>query len=458
MPLKIKNRRLFRLRMKHKPKREYFTLLIPCVIAVLIFSFGLYSGVSISKTAGGKTSGESEDDRLKRYEELLKLLEEQEAGGGTTTNSTSGIGVGVGSKTEPKSGSWLSQVPIEYLAVGCTLIALTAYAADVTVQRRRMGKHEEDFANFLFELSELIRGGIDPIKSMISLSERDMGSITKKLRVAAQQTRLGFTFEQAMMNLGESLKSDLIKRYSELVVQASYSGGAVSSLIQRASLDMRTFLSIQKEKDSGLKQYIYILYFAQIILIAICVTMVIQFLPSLQQLSVLGSTGGGFFGGSDLANVTVESDMLYLLLISGFLGGLVIGKVSEGQLKLGLKHSLVLLVITLVAWQFTVVAPVSADNYNVTVVSYDKSGVAGLPMKNPLAVKVTGQDGKPASGVLVSFSATGDTRFSPSSLVTDALGTAKTTVILGSSVGVVEITITAGSNSTTITVVARDYF
>lgn len=457
MPLNIRNKRLFRLRMKYKPRREYFTLLIPCVIAALIFSFGLYSGVSITKTAGSQVSGESDDDRIKRYEELLKLLEEIEAGEAATANSSSGVGVGAGSRN-PQSGSWFSQVSIEYLAVGCTLIALTAYAADVTIQRRRMGKYEEDFANFLFELSELIRGGIDPIKSMISLSERDMGSITKKLRVAAQQTKLGFTFEHAMMNLGESLKSDLIKKYSELVVQASYSGGAVSSLIQRASLDMRTFLSIQKEKDSGLKQYIYILYFAQVILIATCVVMVIQFLPSLQQISILGRSGGGFFGDSDIANVTVESNMLYLLLISGFLGGLVIGKVSEGQLKLGLKHSLVLLVLTILAWQFTVVAPVSADNYNVTVVSYDRVGIAGLPMKNQLVVKVTNPDGKPAPGVLVSYSSSVDTRFSPSSIVTDSLGMAKTTVILGKTVGVIEITITAGSNSTTISLIAKDYY
>ncbi len=78
---------------------------------------------------------------------------------------------------------------------------------------------------------------------------------------------IGFTFEQALHNLGDSLESDLSKRYIDLVIQASYSGGSVSNLIQQAAIDMGNFLTIDKEKRSGLARYTIVLYTGQVVLI-----------------------------------------------------------------------------------------------------------------------------------------------------------------------------------------------
>ncbi|HUK75082.1 MAG TPA: hypothetical protein VLU99_04755, partial [Nitrososphaerales archaeon] len=257
--------------------------------------------------------------------------------------------------------------------------------------------------------------------------------------------------------------SPLIDKYVDLVVQASYSGGSVANLIQRASTDMSTFLSIEKEKRAGLSQYMVILYAAQVILIALSAIMVVQFLPDLKSIASLGSTSfsGSILGQSDIGSVDLERDLYFLVVINGFMGGLVIGKISEGKIKYGLKHGLILMLIGFLAWTLFVIPQSSGASvtYNVNIVSFDHQGLAGLPLKDPVLVNVTDSKGQPMATVAVVFSITGPgggagAKLDPSSADTDSNGQASTQVTLGNSGGSYTLTASVGNNSTSVVIQA----
>jgi flagellar protein FlaJ len=318
------------------------------------------------------------------------------------------------------------------------VIALAPYVYDTTKKKALIARREKDFAAFLFELSELVRGGIDPIRAITLLSERDLGSLTNSVKIVAKQVVLGYSFEQAMRNLEKLLESKLIGNYMDLVVQASYSGGSVSDLIRKASLDMNTFLQLEKEKNAGLKQYTVILYTAQVILIGVAVILLVQFWPGLQGLSFQGGGGDiGFLAKADIADVTVERNMFYLVVINGLLGGLVIGKISEGSIKHGLKHSLLIMLIGVVAWA-VMVTPAGEEDVTVSVVSYDKEGLAGLPMRNPLVLNVTNIDGEPKASASFEFTISGPgdgARVIPDQINANRDGIAKVRIVLGDEPG-----------------------
>jgi len=63
-------------------------------------------------------------------------------------------------------------------------------------------------------------------------------------------------------------------------------------------------------------------------------------LGALQQFGMAGAIAG-MFGGVQI-NQTI---FLHMALIQGFFAGLAIGKMSEGTIKAGLKHSLILVFI-----------------------------------------------------------------------------------------------------------------
>ena len=127
------------------------------------------------------------------------------------------------------------------------------------------------------------------------------------------------------------------------------------NLIQNAAIDMGTFLTIEKEKKSGLSQYTVVLYMGQVVLIVLAAIMVVQFIPQIVEITKISSAGlSGFLGTSDIANVTIERNLFLLVYLNGLFGGLVIGKISEGKIKGGLKHSLILMIIALLAWDIYV--------------------------------------------------------------------------------------------------------
>jgi archaeal flagellar protein FlaJ len=449
MRLSALQRFRIRLRLRYKFKREVFTLVIPCIIAIILVVFAVRFGfVQTSAFGSGLQSVNANATNANNLRQIEIQLSEAN-GKQVTINPLQG-----GNPNQAKEN-------LDFVLVGAPVIALLWYTIDVTLRERRARKYQEDFAAFLFELSELVRGGIDPVRSFRTLAEENVGSISTFVKTAAKQMEIGYSFEEAMRNLGKLIDNDLVSKYIDLVVQASYSGGSVSGLIQRAAADLNAFIAIDKEKRAGLQQYTLILYTGQVVLIALAAILVIQFLPSLSAISQIGSAGlGGFLGTSDIGSVTVERDMFYLVLINGFLGGLVIGKLAEGKLKYGLKHSVALILIALIAWTFFVTPLVStSQQYNVTLVQYDLTGTAGLSLKDPLIVVITNTQGNPVNNTFVSFSITSPSNgvgasVNPTSASTDVNGTAQTVITIGDTSGTYTVYVTVGATVVPIPIVA----
>ncbi len=325
----------------------------------------------------------------------------------------------------------------------CILIALAPYSFYVTIAERKKFRYEKEFADFLFELSELVRGGIDPLRAIKVLSERELGSITKFVKIAAKQTELGFSFETAMRNLANLLKSSLIANYAELVVQASYTGGSISSLIQKASMDMKTIIAIEEEKRAGLRQYMVILYFAHFILLAICLTIVTQFLPGLIQVGSFGiSTPLGLISQADLNFSKVSESLIHLIVLNAFFGGLMVGKISSGSIRQGLKHSLILVVASYVAWNSFALAGEEVG-FEIEVVSKPEYLYIGLPAE--VTIKVVDMNGKPIKDKAVVFSINKG-KVIPETALTDSSGLCSTKVIAeGEEEGFYEINVKVGN-------------
>ena len=72
-----------------------------------------------------------------------------------------------------------------------------------------------------------------------------------------------------------------------------------------------------------------------------------KILPIVSDLS--GTSSGLDLGGASGVSVDVNfaRPLFVVLLVQSFFAGLVIGKISEGSVKNGVKHSFILIVITL---------------------------------------------------------------------------------------------------------------
>lgn len=428
-----------KFRLRHNIRREYFTIGIPVLVAVVMVAALVLTGM----TSSGSGAGDSDvaDERAAAYEELVRQLEAEERG--ETLSAETPVPESEAEVPEP--------IPLDQVVIIATLIGMTPYAIDVTFLKHRRKKQEELYTEFLFKLSELMRGGLDPIKSVKELSKTDMGILNRHVRLAANLMGFGASFEDAMRKMTESLKSELIRRYTDLVIQASYSGASVSDLILKASEDMRSILEIEREKEGNLSQYVMIFYFAQGIIVFIAYTMNSSLLPYFSQ---LGSST--FLGENKIANIDFSTGFFHLIIVNSFFGGLIIGKIAEGDIKYGLKHCVILVTACYIASLFLILpVPVSetgGDAVIEIVSGYDQEGLAGLPLKDPIVIGVTDLEGNPVvhERVDVSVSHGGTAE----ETMTNLEGIAQIVVTMGPEEATQTVTITCRGVSETVTIAA----
>jgi flagellar protein FlaJ len=199
-----------RIRILYNPPREYFTIGIPVFVAILLVVGAFFAGYTFM---GTEKAVQGDSDKLKAYQELMAQMNAEDGSSAVTESPKADT-----AKEKPKMG-------LDEIFVFAVLIAIAPYAIDITLQKRNTRRKEELYTEFLFKLSELMRGGLDPIKSVKELSKTDLGILTPHVRIASTAMLYGKSFEESMKSMAKSLHSELVTRYTTLVVQASYSGG-----------------------------------------------------------------------------------------------------------------------------------------------------------------------------------------------------------------------------------------
>jgi hypothetical protein len=244
----------------------------------------------------------------------------------------------------------------EYVFIVAFFIGLTAFAIDSRREKIIIRARERAFAQFLFEMADAMRGGIDPAKSVIELSKSTSNILSKPLRIAADQIRLGRSFDSVLLSMVSDMKSPLVSRYAELIAEASNVGGETSTVVYRAAKDMDDFIKIEVERGQQLLLPIAVLYIAFGVLMAVLFAL-LYIAPTLGSISI------SFVGGNPLANgasqgsavpkldpATLKVRFFDLMLIISIGTGAIIGAFTEGKARYGLIHSLGLTAATVVAF------------------------------------------------------------------------------------------------------------
>ena len=420
------------IKLKYDIKREYFTIVIPVIAAItLIIAAALTGHVFTIQEESGACSGK-DDARLAAYQALVE--EVGEAGdGGADGGGGSTDAEGTTPGTKPKDD-------LDRIIIFAVLIAIIPYSIDTYRQKRLLKRREVAYSEFLFKLSELMRGGIDPIRGVIDLSTTDLGAITDNVRGAASAMVLGHSFSDAMNDMAVALGSNLITRYTALVVQAAYTGGAVADLILRTSEDMRAVIGIEREKDGNLKQYVVIFYLAQGIIVMLAYILSTSLLPLIQGMGM-----ELLFGNSGVGEIDFERGFFHMIMLNALFGGIIIGQITEGEMKHGLKHSTILIIACYFVCTTLILSSPGAAEMRIELVSGGgQEGFGGLPLSDQLVFNVTDPGGNPAPDVYVSISISPDGRVNPRIVKTGSDGLVKVTAIPGIDEGVYVVEAVAG--------------
>jgi len=254
-----------------------------------------------------------------------------------------------------------AQAPDWVLILGI-FVALTTFGVDARHEMNRTRAYERAFAQFLFEMADAMRGGIDPAKAVVELSKTHTNILARHLRIAADGIRLGRPFDVVLREMAVTMNSPLISRYAGLIADATGVGGETATVVYRAAKDMDDFVKIEDEREKQLMLPVAVVYIAFAVLMAVLFAL-IYISPSLGTLNI------NFLGANPLANsgpsapttvprlddATLKERFFDLMIINALGTGAIIGAFTEGRARYGILHSLGLVAATTIA--FAIVFP-----------------------------------------------------------------------------------------------------
>ncbi len=227
---------------------------------------------------------------------------------------------------------------------------------DFLNENKRQKEIEAKFLEFVRALVETVRSGIPIPKAIIHISKADYGSLSRYVRKLAYQMEWGVPLREALSIFSKDTKNPIIIRSISIVIEAERSGGNIDEVLQAVTKSVLQIKQIKEERRANTYTQMVQGYFIYFIFIIIMLVMQTYLLPQLSEISsvVGGGFGGDFEGYSQsLTNDTTAAAglldfraiFLGLVLIQGFFAGVMIGKFAEGELKMGLKHSAILMIL-----------------------------------------------------------------------------------------------------------------
>lgn len=229
------------------------------------------------------------------------------------------------------------------------LIGISPFVFSAIRETKEETEKEEMFLEFARNLVESVRTGTPINKSIINVKDKPYGVLGKHVKKLANQISLGIPLNKALRTFSKDVKNKTISRSLTLISQAERSGGEIGEILEAVTEAVSTAEKLKKERKSSISTLVVQGYIIFIVFIMIILILQFQIIPLLGGLSLdTGGAGLGIFGsggGTPIDAEEVSSAFIYLLVAQGFFTGLVIGKLAEGSVKSGIKHSFILVLL-----------------------------------------------------------------------------------------------------------------
>jgi pilus assembly protein TadC len=247
---------------------------------------------------------------------------------------------------------------LDLVFVIAIFIAFLAFGIDARYQLARLRLYERAFAQFLFEMADAMRGGLDPAKAIVEIAKTQTNILARPLRIAADGIRIGRPFEVVLEDMARPIRSALISRYAALIAEATSVGGDTATVIYRAAKDMDDFVKIEQERANQLTLPVAVIYISFAVLMAVLFAF-LYIAPSLGTLNIGFLTPGSsaLKGGTQsniprLSLTELHERFFELTLINSLGTGAIIGAFTEGRVRYGILHGLALVAVTTILFLF----------------------------------------------------------------------------------------------------------
>lgn len=231
-------------------------------------------------------------------------------------------------------------------------IAALPFIVGLVMEGRTEQGVNDMFLEFTRNLAESVGAGTPVSKSIVNMKNKNYGLLGPYVLKLSNQIELGIPVSAAFRTFADDIGSPVIQRAVSLIGEAERAGGEIDYILESTAKSIAEVEKLKKERKAAIYNLVvqgYIIFF---IFLGIIMVMEYKIIPMTS--SVSGFSSGGF-DASRIGEVESSEEgetnteqftqpFLYLLLVQGLFAGLTIGKLTEGSIKRGVKHSFILMI------------------------------------------------------------------------------------------------------------------
>ena len=256
------------------------------------------------------------------------------------------------------------------------LFAVLPYLINFFQEREIQKELENRFPEFISRLVDSIKSGMSLTQAVVDASKKDFGYLTPYIKVLANQIQWAIPFKKAFINFGKRTGNKIIMRSISAVIEAEKAGGNVEDVLLSITDSLLEIKRIKQERKSSIYSQIiqnYIIFFVFLGVMILIQNMLVPYLMRTVSTSNIGlslnvdvnsnemffytkginfATPDDFIYSLYLYLTSFNGSFLMLTIIQGIFNGLVIGLLSEGELKAGIKHAVTLALIGFIIISF----------------------------------------------------------------------------------------------------------
>ena len=236
------------------------------------------------------------------------------------------------------------------------LIVLVPYSVFYEIWAHRILGIQALIPDFLERMAGINQVGLTIAQAIAIMINTNLGLIGYEIRRIKKDMDWGANFTEALVRFEERVRAPSIARTVTLITKASEMSGNIGEVLSIASVDAKMTEVLKKERAAEMFIYTAIVYLSFFVFLFVVGVLTTQFLPVLSHISTQGLPATGALSGIGSIPVATFGRLLYhACLVQAFFSGLIAGQMGESSLAAGVKHACVLLVISLVVFNFILV-------------------------------------------------------------------------------------------------------
>jgi flagellar protein FlaJ len=204
--------------------------------------------------------------------------------------------------------------------------------------RKSIDEHLPDLFRSIVQAQET---GMTLPQAFEEAAKRDYGPLTAELKKMNTQISWGLSFEEALLAMRSRINTVLVQRTIPMIIEAGRSGGQVEKVFDPMGKFIQTTLLLDKERRTQTRPYVAIIYVSFFVFLFTIILLFKSFFVSVE--------GSPLLGSAVATPSEMERVLFHLTSIQAFFGGLVAGKMGDGTIAAGLKHSLVMMLCGYIA-------------------------------------------------------------------------------------------------------------